>query len=181
MSTPCRDANPATAATAALIPAHAGSYALWLVAAQRRRLTIGSLGALAVQPGFYVYTGSAHGPGGLRARLRHHLGRTHRLHWHVDYLRRATQPVEIWCSDDNAVSEHAWSALFAATAGASSPLRGFGASDCDCPSHLFHFSRMPDHAALAAQLRAATRARRPFLRFSAKEAVLPVAAPVPRA
>ena len=63
---------------AAIIPARPGTYALLLSATRRQRITIGRLGALALQPGCYVYTGSARGPGGLRARLRHHVGTPHR-------------------------------------------------------------------------------------------------------
>jgi len=47
-------------------------------------IRVGKLGVLPLQPGFYVYVGSAHGPSGLRARLAHHLGPGSRRHWHID-------------------------------------------------------------------------------------------------
>src|SRR5690606_27361384 len=36
--------------------------------------------------GQYIYAGSAHGPGGIDARLRRHFRREKTLHWHVDRL-----------------------------------------------------------------------------------------------
>ena len=52
--------------------AQPGSYALILQADRRRTVRIGRLGQLAVEPGCYVYVGSALGPGGVRARVGHH-------------------------------------------------------------------------------------------------------------
>jgi len=39
-----------------------------------------------VKPGFYVYIGSACGPGGLRARILRHLKRTKKIRWHIDKI-----------------------------------------------------------------------------------------------
>ncbi len=40
-----------------------------------------------LKPGFYIYVGSACGPGGLRARISRHLcGKRKRLHWHIDRI-----------------------------------------------------------------------------------------------
>ena len=49
--------------------AQPGSYALLLQADRRRTVRIGWLGQLTVEPGCYVYVGSALGPGGVRARV----------------------------------------------------------------------------------------------------------------
>ena len=156
----------------AQIPARPGSYVLWLAATRRQRIIVGSLGALAVQPGVYAYAGSAQGPGGLRARLRHHLGVARRLHWHVDYLRRVTQPLELWLCEDPQASEHAWAAALGATAGAAMPLARFGASDCSCPAHLLRFAALPDFTTLAPRVQAATGARRPALRVTVDGAIV---------
>ncbi len=48
---------------------------------------IGRRGELRLQPGFYIYLGSALGPGGVRARLALHFRPCTRPHWHLDYLR----------------------------------------------------------------------------------------------
>lgn len=78
-----------------LASAH-GTYALILSSATDCLLQIGRLGQLHVQPGFYVYVGSAFGPGGVRARVWHHQRSSARPHWHVDYLRRTARLVEVW-------------------------------------------------------------------------------------
>lgn len=133
----------------------AGTYLLVLAAARRRCVRIGRLGTLALRPGYYVYAGSAFGPGGLAARLGRHLRPPARLHWHIDSLRRHTRPVEYWIAEGER-REHQWAGLLRSLDGASIPLAGFGASDCACPSHLFFFERRPS-ACLARRLPGARR------------------------
>ncbi len=155
------------------IPARPGTYALLLAAEKRQRVGIGRLGALAVQEGCYVYTGSACGPGGLRARLRHHLAAKHRLHWHIDYLHRAASPFEIWYSDDTHSSEHAWADICRRLPGASIPLPRFGASDCACDAHLFYFKTTPDFSAFEQHAMPANAQRRKIVRVTDVAAAMP--------
>ena len=61
-----------------------------------------------LQPGYYVYLGSALGPGGLRARIAHHQKPSLRPHWHIDYLRAHTRIHGIWFSYDARRREHQW-------------------------------------------------------------------------
>ena len=61
-----------------------GTYALVLVSCSHQRVEVGKLGRLAVQSGYYVYVGSAFGPGGLKARIAHHVKISRRPHWHID-------------------------------------------------------------------------------------------------
>ena len=129
-----------------------GTYALVLHAAAGESLQIGRLGRLDLQPGFYVYVGSALGPGGVRARLRHHLTRAARPHWHIDYLRPATRLVEIWYSHDEAIREHTWAEGIRRMRSASTPLPGFGSSDCHCPSHLSFHPERPSRGSLSRAL-----------------------------
>ena len=49
-----------------------GTYALILSCASNARIQVGRLGTMQLQCGYYVYLGSALGPGGLRARIAHH-------------------------------------------------------------------------------------------------------------
>ena len=79
---------------------HPGSYALILRAFAQRVVSIGRIGRLHVTSGFYVYVGSAFGPGGIRARLAHHTRIAQSPHWHIDYLRRWTLPEEAWYTHD---------------------------------------------------------------------------------
>jgi Uri superfamily endonuclease len=104
---------------------------------------IGKLGRLHARPGFYVYVGSAFGPGGLRARIAHHLKISAKPRWHLDYLRPLVNPSEIWLTYDSRQREHQWAGVLAGISGAAVPFLGFGASDCRCESHLYFFSFRP--------------------------------------
>jgi Uri superfamily endonuclease len=64
-------------------------------------------------------------------------------HWHIDYLRPRTTIEDIWVCYDRKSREHDWARCFAGMPGASVPLARFGASDCDCESHLFFFEECP--------------------------------------
>ena len=125
------------------IPSQPGTYALVLTASDPRRIEIGRLGRLAVRRGCYVYVGTAFGPGGLRARIGHHLRVARHPHWHIDYLGTAARPAEVWYSGDPVRWEHDWAGIFLGMPGSSVPLRRFGATDCTCDTHLFFFEAAP--------------------------------------
>ena len=148
-----------------------GTYALVLQATAGESMQIGRLGKLELRPGFYVYVGSAFGPGGVRARLRHHLKQAARPHWHIDYLRPTTRLVEIWYSHDEAVHEHAWAAGIRRMRSASTPLPGFGSSDCRCPSHLSFHARRPSTRSLRRALRRSLPRNAVLHRITAPECV----------
>ncbi|MBM3853479.1 MAG: DUF123 domain-containing protein [Verrucomicrobia bacterium] len=76
------------------------------------------------EPGHYVYVGSACGPGGLAARLRHHDGIAQRRHWHIDPLRARCQLVAVWFTTDPRRREHAWARKVGRLPGAQVPLPG---------------------------------------------------------
>lgn len=120
-----------------------GTYALMLSSATNAAIRVGRLGNLRLQMGFYVYVGSALGPGGVRARLAHHARSARRPHWHIDYLRAHTTLEEVWFCYDRKSREHHLARCFAAMRTASVPMAGFGSSDCDCESHLFFFEKYP--------------------------------------
>ncbi len=120
-----------------------GTYALVLGSSKMKTITIGKLGTLFLKPGFYVYIGSAFGPGGLQARINHHLKNSSRPHWHIDYLSPTLRLCEIWYTYDPTRCEHQWAEIHAATRGAFIPLPGFGSSDCRCRSHLFFYHSQP--------------------------------------
>jgi Uri superfamily endonuclease len=120
-----------------------GTYALVFKAKRKKQLIIGKLGTLNLQPGYYVYVGSAFGPGGLKARVGHHRKSTSRRHWHIDYLSEYLPPAEVWYTHDPTHREHRWSDVLAQAEGASIPLPGFGSSDCRCISHLYFLSTRP--------------------------------------
>jgi Uri superfamily endonuclease len=122
---------------------HPGSYVFALTLGRVRRLTIGRLGRFRLEPGVYLYVGSARGPGGLAARLGHHWRRAERPHWHIDYLRRAGRPLGSGLRRGRAALECRWAARLATMAGVRGGPAGFGASDCRCPTHLFRLDLAP--------------------------------------
>ena len=132
-----------------------GTYAFVMACSSDQRVEIGKLGGLRTRPGFYVYVGSAFGPGGLRARIAHHLKISARPRWHIDYLRPSMDPSEIWFTYDSRHREHQWAGVLASISGAAIPLSGFGASDCRCKSHLYFFSFRPSGAGFQRRVHAA--------------------------
>lgn len=120
-----------------------GTYALMLTSQRTGSVRIGRLGDFALQSGFYIYVGSAFGPGGLAARIRHHRQIAARPHWHIDYLRAACDLAEVWFTTSAGRHEHSWAKAVAQMAGATVPMPGFGSSDCACEAHLFWFKHPP--------------------------------------
>jgi Uri superfamily endonuclease len=120
-----------------------GTYALILSCSTNIRVQIGRLGTMRLQPGYYIYLGSGLGPGGLRARIAHHQKPSLRPHWHIDYLRAHTRFHSIWFSYESRRREHQWARVVWRIRDATAPLFGFGASDCNCRSHLYFFKRCP--------------------------------------
>jgi len=128
------------------LPATTGCYALVLELAEHTEIDVGRLGRMSFRPGFYVYVGSAFGPGGLRARMQRHWRGAGRQHWHVDYLRAASRPVAAWYQEQHLSREHDWAAALARGRGLM-PVAGFGCSDCACDSHLCYAAGLPSFEA----------------------------------
>lgn len=114
-------------------------YTLLLHLDRPRKIKIGSLGTLLFPQGYYSYTGSARGPGGLK-RVERHLrvlqGANSTRRWHIDYLLPFANFVRVLtvktrqnleCSIARSIGE------------ALNPVKGFGCTDCRCVSHL-HYS-----------------------------------------
>lgn len=126
------------------IPRTGGTYALLLHLSDDTSITIGRLGTFTFSRGWYVYVGSAFGPGGLAGRLSHHLRPAAKPHWHIDYLRRHAVVRECWLLADPHSFEHAWAERLLRLPGASVAVPRFGASDCRCPAHLVGCDARPD-------------------------------------
>ena len=131
-----------------------GTYTLILSSSIEKPVSIGKLGILHLNPGFYVYIGSAFGPGGLKARLKHHINPSGRPHWHIDYLSPILKISKIWHTYDQIRREHHWAQIHAQTKRAIQPLSGFGSSDCRCGSHLFYYQTMPSGRNFRRKIRA---------------------------
>jgi Uri superfamily endonuclease len=119
------------------IPDRAGTYVLLLTVDAAFRGQVGKLGEVILPAGLYAYVGSAHGPGGLRARVMRHLRADKRPHWHIDALTGVFPVCEVWFSASPERLECRWSRLVENLPGVEIPAPGFGSSDCDCRSHLY--------------------------------------------
>lgn len=142
-----------------------GTYALLLKLDRQERITVGKLGTFDFPAGYYLYVGSALGPGGLQARLaRYQRGSRSssqpgfsqtgtKLHWHVDYLLQRARLVEVWSVASEERLECKWSEVARGLSGAQGPVRGFGSSDCRCAAHLIYFAARPDREKFEQALR----------------------------
>ena len=92
----------------------------------------------ALEPGWYVYAGSANGPGGLGARISRHFNEGKSVRWHVDHL---TTKGKVWAMAVPGGAECPLVSALEKTGEFVHPLEGFGSSDCaKCVSHLLAFS-----------------------------------------
>jgi len=118
-----------------------GTYLLGLRLAEQATCQVGRLGQVTFQAGWYVYVGSA--LGGLGPRLRRHARSDKPQHWHIAALREVASLVMIAVRVGRERLECSVAAHVAALPGASQPIARFGASDCRCHTHLFHFAEEP--------------------------------------
>jgi len=119
-----------------------GSYLVILKLSEGKHITIGKVGDIFFQPGYYVYAGSA--MKNLTSRLERHRRQRKKLHWHIDYFRQESEfetalpvrsSVSLECPMAQAMDTLAdWK------------IPGFGSSDCSCPSHLFGMKSNPLHS-----------------------------------
>ena len=122
------------------LPPRPGAYWLALCLPRPTLLTVAAR-RVRWPAGLYLYTGSARGPGGIRARLGRHLRGRGRGPWHVDALLAVAVPVAWgWTTAPAPAArpwECRWAQAWAAQPGAFVPQPGFGASDCraGCPAH----------------------------------------------
>lgn len=116
-----------------------GTYLLVYDVPERLSLTVGAMGSVVVPSGGYVYVGSAFGSGGFSRIDRHErvASGTHDVrHWHVDYLGGHDS---VRLVEDRRIGGRDVECLLAQRL-TDGPLDGFGASDCDCPTHLARYA-----------------------------------------
>jgi Uri superfamily endonuclease len=135
-----------------IAPPEPGSYVLIMRLDEAKRIRVGKLGTFSFDVGWYAYSGSALGPGGLAARLAHHYRPEKKLHWHIDYLLIEAELVEVWWAEDNKRKECTWASALRSVPGAKVPVPNFGASDCRCLSHLVYFGQQPAFASFSRAL-----------------------------
>ncbi|MDE4908469.1 DUF123 domain-containing protein [Methanogenium marinum] len=107
-------------------------------------LPIGALGETTFPAGWYIYVGSALGPGGLARADRHirvfHAGGEHPPRWHIDHLLSDNRFIltAAVCGE----TEDRLECTLAHYLGGDE-IGGFGCSDCRCTSHLFYRNNNP--------------------------------------
>lgn len=112
-----------------------GSYVILLENREEFKTSVGFLGALKFERGFYAYIGSMFGPGGLEARIRRYLVGG-KKHWHIDYILGRMQIISAYI-----LSERNFESVLAkASVKMFQYVKGFGCSDKrDDISHLLYF------------------------------------------
>ncbi|HKL28837.1 MAG TPA: GIY-YIG nuclease family protein [Natrialbaceae archaeon] len=114
-----------------------GTYTLLIELDAPERIEVGALGPRDFEAGWYAYTGTAFGPGGFDRIDRHRdvaAGRNETRHWHVDYLTGNDHArIDGACRTPDADAECRFSDRIDGRR-----VPGFGASDCDCDSHLVY-------------------------------------------
>ncbi|MBN1317114.1 MAG: GIY-YIG nuclease family protein [Anaerolineales bacterium] len=126
-----------------------GVYALLLTMGQDHPIRIGRKGTFLFPAGYYLYLGSAQGPGGLASRLNRHCRQEKKHRWHIDYFRQSAILEQVWAFPTTERLECAWAVAAMALPNAKIPVPGLGSSDCRCPSHLIHYPIRPDPARFA--------------------------------
>lgn len=120
-----------------------GVYQLLIKLDSDKIMPVGRLGVFEFPAGYYVYTGSA--MNGLDHRVARHLSNVKRFHWHIDYLLEQSSIIRYAIKECSAGVrlECGCNAAMLAMEGASTPVKGFGSSDCKCRSHLVYFADEP--------------------------------------
>ena len=115
-----------------------GTYILFIEVSKDVTLEIGSLGRIKFTKGFYIYIGSAFGPGGLVKRVERHFRNEKKLFWHIDYLLNSSS-IEIvavaWTANQQKL-ECLISQEIDKLSDLVTPIHNFGSSDCKCTGHL---------------------------------------------
>ena len=110
-----------------------GCYCLIIEVNENQCLKIGKKLKIDFKKGYYVYVGSA--MNNLESRVKRHLSKTKKFHWHIDYLLRNNEIIEVIYNLDEKV-ECDLSQRLAKT---NESIKNFGCSDCKCESHLYYF------------------------------------------
>jgi Uncharacterized conserved protein len=113
-----------------------GTYCLLIDLNRNESIGIGKKGEIQFKKGVYVYVGSA--LNSLEGRIRRHLRKNKKMHWHVDYLldNSSSRVIDVFFNVDGVKHE---CELAREISVSGDGVGGFGCSDCKCPAHLFYF------------------------------------------
>ncbi|MFN3420865.1 MAG: GIY-YIG nuclease family protein [Armatimonadota bacterium] len=113
-----------------------GAYQLHLKLDKSLRIKVGKLGTFLFPAGRYVYTGSA--LNGLENRLSRHFRKRKKPHWHIDYFLQHARIESVTVVETNQRLECELNCQILNRPNAKVIAKGFGSSDCSCPSHLVY-------------------------------------------
>lgn len=119
-----------------------GVYQLLIYLARSTHIKIGKKGTFRFPKGYYIYTGSA--KSGLKARVERHLRKEKKCFWHIDYLLDRASVKKVFLFLDDRLDECFLSRKMLKRSEAEVIVPKFGASDCNCPTHLVFFGRLKD-------------------------------------
>ncbi len=123
-----------------------GTYVLLLLLEHDKEIVVNrrrSSSPIFFRAGYYAYVGSAYGPGGLRSRINRHLIKEKKCVWHIDYLRKEADPVEVWVNFHGKKQEKIWAKALIMMNGSHS-VENFGnTDDRKSRTHLCHFHYRP--------------------------------------
>lgn len=110
-----------------------GAYLLLISLSTAREIAVGRLGTIHFEPGGYTYAGSA--LGGLKGRIGHHMKKSKKPYWHIDYLLEFAHIDNVMTVETSERLECAAALMLSKYFEA---IPNFGSSDCKCKSHLFY-------------------------------------------
>jgi Uri superfamily endonuclease len=118
-----------------------GIYCLVIKLLRASDIKIGCLGVFRFPKGFYIYTGSAQN--NMACRIRRHLRKKKKFHWHIDYLLGVGEVACVYKYSGEKRMECMINNKVGSLKNAVIPVKGFGSSDCICDSHLWFFQNDP--------------------------------------
>ena len=101
-------------------------------------ISIGALGTRHFAKGMYAYVGSAQV--NLEKRISRHFRKEKRKFWHIDYLleNQAAKILKVFFKKADRTEE---CKIAREISRRNEAVSGFGCSDCNCKSHLFHIEK----------------------------------------
>ena len=115
---------------------NSGIYLLEIILNNEKKIKIGALGEYNFSTGYYYYIGSAQK--NLQSRINRHLKDNKKLHWHIDYLLNYAQIINHYTILADKNYECKLFQYLNKKEIFQVPVKGLGASDCNCRSHLLY-------------------------------------------
>jgi sugar fermentation stimulation protein A len=116
-----------------------GSYCIAAFLPEDSDIEIAKLGTFSFPRGMYVYTGSA--LSSLESRIGRHIGKEKKMKWHIDFFLEEAEALGFIPIVSTEREECSVNSKFLEKGNVLA--KGFGSSDCKCPSHLVYLGDQP--------------------------------------